>query len=81
MFVYREEYYHKQRPPQQRDDEPMDKFHDRMDKWMQHGEEIYGQAEAIVGKQRHGPTGMVKLKFDGPTTRFSNPDDNDQQPA
>jgi replicative DNA helicase len=80
MFVYREEYYHKQRPPQQRDDEPMDKFHDRMDKWMQHGEEIYGQAEAIVAKQRHGPTGSVKLKFDGPTTRFSSPEGDEQLP-
>ncbi len=79
LFIYREEYYHKQRPPQQRDDEPMDKFHDRMDKWMQHGEEIYGQAEVIVAKQRHGPTGTVRLKFDGPTTRFSNPDDDQGQ--
>jgi replicative DNA helicase len=72
MFVYREEYYHKQRPPQQRDDEPPEKFHDRMDKWQQHGEEIYGKAEVIVAKQRHGPTGTVNLAFDGPTTRFSN---------
>jgi replicative DNA helicase len=79
LFIYREEYYHKQRPPQQRDDEPMDKFHDRMDKWQQHGEEIYGQAEVIVAKQRHGPTGTVRLKFDGPTTRFSNPDDDPGQ--
>ena len=76
MFVYREEYYHKQRPPQQRDDEPPEKFHDRMDKWQQRGEEIYGLAEVIVAKQRHGPTGTVKLKFDGPTTRFSNLEDD-----
>jgi replicative DNA helicase len=43
-----------------------------MDKWQQHGEEIYGKAEVIVAKQRHGPTGTVNLAFDGPTTRFSN---------
>jgi replicative DNA helicase len=72
MFVYREEYYHKQRPPQPRDDEPPEKFHDRMDKWQQRGDEIYGKAEVIVAKQRHGPTGTVNLAFDGPTTRFSN---------
>lgn len=29
-------------------------------------------AEVIVEKNRNGPTGTVKLRFDGPTTRFEN---------
>jgi replicative DNA helicase len=29
-------------------------------------------AEVIVNKQRNGPTGVVKLQFHGPTTRFNN---------
>lgn len=31
-----------------------------------------GVAELIVEKNRNGPTGTVKLRFDGPTTRFTN---------
>jgi replicative DNA helicase len=31
-----------------------------------------GIAELIIEKNRNGPTGTVKLRFDGPTTRFEN---------
>ena len=30
-----------------------------------------GRAEILVAKQRHGPTGVADLLFDGATTHFS----------
>ena len=72
MFIFREEYYHAREVPTRRQDESDEKYHDRMERWQARGEEILGIAEVIVGKQRHGPTGTIKLQFDGPTTKFSN---------
>ena len=34
-------------------------------------ERVYQLSELIVGKQRHGATGKVKLKFEAKITRFS----------
>lgn len=36
-----------------------------------------GLAEIIIGKQRNGPIGMLKLKFTPNLTKFENTDDND----
>jgi replicative DNA helicase len=30
------------------------------------------QAEVVIGKQRHGPIGIIKLSFDANTTKFGN---------
>jgi replicative DNA helicase len=30
-----------------------------------------GKAEIIVAKQRHGSTGIIRVRFDGRTTKFS----------
>jgi replicative DNA helicase len=64
LFVYREEYYLENREPAPNTDEHV--------KWRTSIENAYGKAEVIIGKQRHGPTGTVKLQFAREFTRFSN---------
>jgi replicative DNA helicase len=34
-------------------------------------ERVYGLAELIVAKQRHGSTGKVRMRFEARITRFS----------
>ena len=80
MFIFREDYYLERQEPMRRPEESDEKFHDRVDAWRQARDAAYGVAEIIVGKQRHGPTGTVKLAFDGPTTKFSNLIRDDQLP-
>jgi replicative DNA helicase len=43
----------------------------------QDASDVEGQAELLVAKNRHGPTGTPKVHFDGPTTRFSDIDRSD----
>jgi replicative DNA helicase len=67
LFVYREEYYHESLKPE----DGSDKFQ----AWRDKGDRISGRAEVIVGKHRHGATGIVPLNFDRQFTRFSDPAD------
>ncbi|MEO8667889.1 MAG: replicative DNA helicase [Bauldia sp.] len=64
MFVFREEYYVKNKEPK-----PGTLEHQQ---WIDQMNEVHGRAEVIIGKQRHGPTGTVKLQFEDSLTRFSN---------
>ena len=43
-------------------------------------ERVYGLAELIVAKQRHGATGKVRLKFDSRITKFSDAADDSYLP-
>ncbi len=64
MFVYREEYYLKNKQPREGSEEFLT--------WQAAMEQVHGRAEVIIGKQRHGPTGTVELAFEAEMTRFSN---------
>ncbi len=72
MFVYREEYYLTRSEPARRAEESDQKFNERHDAWRLRCEQTYGKAEVIVAKQRHGPTGIVRLAFEGQFTKFGN---------
>ena len=72
MFVYREIYYLQNDVPQQRGNETQDKFQLRMQEWEQKKLDIAKKAEAIIAKQRHGPTGTANLFFNGEFTEFGN---------
>ncbi len=64
MFVFREEYYKARMEPTEGTEEHM--------KWQEEMEQLHGKAEVIVGKQRHGPIGTVKLSFRAELTKFGN---------
>ena len=67
MFIYREEYYLSRT-------EPSIDEHDKYAAWQDKCGRAHNVAEVIVAKQRHGPIGTVKLKFEGNRTRFSDAD-------
>jgi len=64
MFVYRESYYLGRAEPREGTEEHL--------KWQEDMDRLQHQAEVVIGKQRHGPIGIVKLAFDSNTTRFGN---------
>ena len=70
-FVFREDYYVASREPKvpQADDDA--KSHEAHAAWQQEMERVFGLAELIVAKQRHGSTGKVRLRFEPRITRFS----------
>ena len=72
MFVYREEYYLKNKEPKPGTEEYF--------KWQAEMDQVHGKAEVIIGKQRHGPTGTVQLAFQADITRFTDLADEDKLP-
>jgi len=69
-FVFREDYYVAAREPKHGSDDDV-KATEEYEKWRQEMERVFGIAELIVAKQRHGSTGKVRMKFEAKITRFS----------
>lgn len=65
LFVYRDDYYLAREEPDPGDVKEYAIWQDRVSR-------ATGKAEIIVAKNRHGPTGIVHLAFDGSRTRFAN---------
>ncbi|MXO65122.1 replicative DNA helicase [Altericroceibacterium endophyticum] len=80
-FVYREDYYVASREPKRpiESDEP--KLHEAHAAWAAEMERVYGLAELIVAKQRHGSTGKVRMRFEPRITRFSDLAEGEMQPG
>lgn len=73
-FIFRESYYLERGEPVQRQDEEADKFAERHGRWETRLQEVKHHTELLIAKQRHGPTGSVRLYFDGTFTRFADLD-------
>ena len=71
-FVFRPDYYVAAKQPA--DDHP------DFAAWQEEMQRVYGTAELIVAKQRHGATGKVRMRFDAKITKFSDAADSDYLP-
>ena len=68
MFVYREQYYLEKKQPKLGSIEHSE--------WQSKMNDVNGLADIIIGKQRHGPTGNVKVEFEGMYTKFKDRAEN-----
>jgi replicative DNA helicase len=64
MFIYRESYYLARTEPREGTAEHL--------AWQEELDKVRGTAELIIGKQRHGPIGTVRLSFNEDLTKFGN---------
>jgi replicative DNA helicase len=83
LFIYREDYYVKGVEVEMPTPEEASRSPDKVAKyedWKNKYDNVAGKAEIIVAKQRHGSTGIVRVRFDGRTTKFSDAVDESYLP-
>jgi replicative DNA helicase len=71
-FVFRPDYYVAAKQPAE--------DHPDFAAWQEEMERVYGTAELLVAKQRHGATGKVRMRFDSRITKFSDPAEDSYLP-
>jgi replicative DNA helicase len=76
MFVYRDDVY-KERDEARKEKEAKDKGEEYTSKFINKPEE---EAEIIIGKQRNGPIGTIKLTFQKQFTRFIDSNNHQSPP-
>jgi replicative DNA helicase len=64
LLVFREEYYHAMRKPNDDDDA-------KFAAWSKRAEDVHNLTELIIAKHRHGPVDSVELFFEPELTRFA----------
>ena len=74
MFLYREEYYEQQKPPQLSKYKTTQEHDSAILEYKALMEKIHNVAELHIAKQRHGPIGKIDLYFDADLTRFGDID-------
>ncbi|HEY0314837.1 MAG TPA: replicative DNA helicase, partial [Sphingomonas sp.] len=81
LFVYREEYYVNFQKPTEPgpDTSEVDPVNIAFQEWQRQMAKVFGIAEVVVAKSRHGSTGTVPVKFDAKITRFSDLADSSYQ--
>ena len=67
-FVFRPDYYVAAKQPSE--------DHPDFAAWQEEMSRVYGTAELLVAKQRHGATGKVRMRFDSRITKFSDAADD-----
>ncbi|MGP1354702.1 MAG: replicative DNA helicase [Parasphingopyxis sp.] len=81
LFIYREDYYHGFAEPPMITEQSSPEDREKRSAWELKNQEVAGQAQVIIAKQRHGATGTVTLHFDREFTRFSDMAYEDRRPS
>ena len=72
MIELRKNYYLEKKQPREGTEEYI--------QWQESMEEVHQKAQVIIGKNRHGPTPVIDMYFDGSVTRFSDYTSDDKLP-